>query len=91
MMWKIVTLCTCLCTVSSISVPSWEPLRMMLHEKLEDIYQNDKSEVHKKLQAGKYFKHYLSTEPGTYKVRIFNWVFSYLLYSNTEATLHIGF
>lgn len=71
MIWKIVTLFACLCTVSTLSVPSWESLQVMLHEKLEDIYQSDKAEVHKKIQTGKYFKYYLSTEPGTYKVYIY--------------------
>ena len=71
MFWNNLLLFTCVLMVKTMQVPnpSWESLQAMLHEKLEDIYQNDKADVHKKIHAGKFFKYYLPGELGSYMVR----------------------
>ena len=70
---------TCLlaCTVA-MEIPNWKELREKLHEKLEDIY-NDREEVQKHLEVGKYFKYYLS-DVGSFTVSVIRLLFVFVFF-----------
>ena len=56
-----------------MELPDWKRIQEKLHEKLEDIF-NDRDEVFKTLEVGKYFKYYLPGV-GSYKVKLCSFFF----------------
>lgn len=58
MSWKVLLVFFFVNCVLGMDLPNWETIQENLHAKIEDIY-NDRDEVYKTIDVGKYFKYYV--------------------------------
>ena len=70
---KVLLLIFFLSSVYGMELPDWKRIQEKLHDKLEDIF-NDRDEVFKTIEVGKYFKYYLPGV-GSYKVKLCSFFF----------------